>query len=132
MIRIRKLANECDHRGDKYFLPHDMLDFIGKIEEMHYVSVKPDAIRGNHVHKTGRESVILTCTDSWRMSWMLPGKTETHNQDYKDTGVYLIEIEAGTPHAFKNTGNASLYLYCFSDLKYNPAHPDTERYSVIG
>ena len=131
MIRIQKLNDEKDGRGEKYFLPDSMLQFIGDIKEMHYVSVDPDAIRGNHVHKSGKESVILSCSDSWQMSWKNPDEQMVQHQLYEERGAYLIEIEPGTIHAFKNTGKDPVYLYCFSNLKYDPAHPDTERQVIV-
>ncbi|MBN1153790.1 hypothetical protein JXB12_02585 [candidate division KSB1 bacterium] len=130
MIRVTKLENKFDNRGDKYFIPREMLNFIGNIEEMHYVSVNPDAVRGNHVHRTGRESVILTCSSGWRLSWKLPNEQEILQRDFIDQGAYLIEIEAGIPHAFINTGGRPISLFCFSNKRYDPTQPDTERQVV--
>jgi quercetin dioxygenase-like cupin family protein len=85
----------------------------GAAGNVHLVSLTPGAVRGNHTHDAP-EWVVL-----------FGGEMEVHHRCPPDGPLQvekldggkpvLLEIPAGTPHAFINTGSGTAYLMAFAD-----------------
>ena len=95
----------------------------GAAGNVHVVSLTPGAVRGNHLHDAP-EWVVL-----------FGGEMEVHHRS-SPTGPLqveklagskpvLLEIPAGVPHAFINTGSGMAYLMAFSDREQVVTRPVT-------
>jgi dTDP-4-dehydrorhamnose 3,5-epimerase-like enzyme len=95
-----------------------VLEKIGKAESdignLHLVSMKPGAVRGNHYHERSR---------SWLMAFGGPAKLVCREVGAEGKRVEIVEgedpvlfeIPARTEHAIQNASNADIYLLCFRD-----------------
>jgi len=85
-----------------------------RIEEMHVVSVRPDAVRGNHVHDESTEW-LLVCGGPAVAAWRAPGQDGVGRMEIPGDAPQLLEIPPGTAHALRNPGGQVLHLVAFSD-----------------
>ncbi len=118
-ITVRDMSHDFDERGERYSMPQEAVEFMREIDEMHYVSIVPNAIRGNHFHELSKELIILNYSDDWQLSWRLPDDDRLYTRQFSGKGMILVEIQAKVTHAFKNTGNSPIYLFCFSTVRSN-------------
>ena len=130
-IKIQSIKNQADERGDKFFLPQEAIEFVGHIDEMHYVSVLPGAIRGNHYHIEAKEFVLLTYSDSWQFMWQACNRNNTITQNFTGEGSVLILIESRVVHTINNTGKTALHLISCSNKRHNPQKQETFRKVLI-
>jgi dTDP-4-dehydrorhamnose 3,5-epimerase-like enzyme len=124
-IKIIEINNQADERGDKYFIPVEAIDFIGDVKEMHYVSMRPGAIRGNHTHAGAKEMVVASYAGDWQCVWREEEGEELHVETMQGEGTVAVLIPAGIPHTFVNSGQKPVFLYCFSDRRHDPENPHT-------
>ena len=101
-------------RGYSCALPDDLFRFLGEVREMHMVSIDSGMVRGNHVHHTGNEALIVRYESPWIFAWQQPGQS-IRQQNFSGTGARLLLIPAGLIHALKNSGTEPLHLVSCSD-----------------
>lgn len=130
-LNIYRLNNQGDDRGRAYMIPKKSLDFVDPITEMHYVTMVPGAIRGNHFHENRRELVVLNYESDWELSWQASNKDEIKSEQFTGQGTIVIEIQSKVIHAFKNTGTGLLHLFCYSNHQGQPDDPDTVRIIIL-
>ena len=98
-------------------LPLDVDD----VGDLHVVSLRPGAVRGNHVHERGTEW-LLVCggpvVAAWREERGPVGRLEIPGE-----APCLLEIPAGTPHAVKNVSERVLHLVAINDREDAPTEP---------
>jgi len=124
-IKIIEISNQADERGDKYFIPVEAIDFIGAVREMHYVSMHPGAIRGNHTHDGAKEMVIASYAGEWQCVWREAEGRDLRVETLCGQGTVAVLIPPCIPHTFVNSGSKTVYLYCFSDRRHDPENPHT-------
>ncbi len=130
-LEFQSIDNHQDLRGDSFYIPTEAFDFIGRTDEMHFATVLPGAIRGNHYHAGKNECIVLVFSDRWHLEWKTLEAADVNKQDFEGKGALLIKIQSEVVHAIKNTGTTPLELVSFSNKRYNPQSPDTFRHILL-
>ncbi len=88
----------------------------GIISDIHMVSMKPGAIRGNHYHLHKTENIFVigsTC----RVLVVDNNTKEKEEKIIKNNDKRLFIILPDITHAIENIGSETSYLFCFSNVK---------------
>lgn len=82
--------------------------------ECHAVSLRPGAVRGNHLHPRGTEWMLLF-GGPVELAWREPDEDEVRLRRFDGRPV-LVEIPPGTPHAVRSlAAEGESFLVAFSD-----------------
>ncbi len=116
IIQIKEIEFNQDDRG-WFIRPITDDDIKSRIVcDVHMVSMKPGAIRGNHhhVHKTEN---ILVIGGTCRLV-AVDNKTEMKEEKTieKNSKVLLV-IPPNVTHAIENIGDEVAYLLCYSNVE---------------
>ncbi|MBI2861505.1 MAG: WxcM-like domain-containing protein [Chloroflexi bacterium] len=95
------------------------------IKNMHIVSVRPGAVRGNHVHHLQREHMCLLQGTVLLVHADASGVVGRRLIEVSRTPV-IIKIPPRVAHAIKNVGDQLAFLVCYSDRDFDPDHRDSE------
>ena len=113
-----------DSRGTSFRVPRGSLDFLDKLVEMHYATINPGSVRGNHYHRERKELLFVNFMSSWQFAWQPVATQNIHTQAFSGAGGIVIHIEPEVIHAIKNTGDTPLYIVaCSNNI---PVANDTE------
>lgn len=94
---------------------------------VHVVLTEPGAIRGNHRHRLGMETVVVYGPALVR----LRDGEEIAERVVEGGGPVRFTIPAGVSHAFKNIGDGPNLLVCFNTSANDRQDPDAEREVLI-
>ncbi len=128
-INIHWLKSARDERGDSFHVPDEIFDFLGGVSEMHFVTLVPGAVRGNHYHIGRKEFIFAYFTSPWRLAWRSKDEHTITTREFSGEGGVIVSIDSAVVHAVKNTGDTTLYLVSCSDAPYTAA--DTVRESIL-
>lgn len=111
MIKIIKLKSYIER--EKRGLRLNLMDFFEKnnekIKDIHFVSMKRDTLRGNHIHPKGKEWILL-----WEGKFKIIFYGKRKRQKYLNIKEpTLIFIPEGEPHSLKNIDKKDLFLISF-------------------
>jgi dTDP-4-dehydrorhamnose 3,5-epimerase-like enzyme len=81
---------------------------------IHIVSIKPGAIRGNHYHTNATEWILI-CGGSARIAWRALNKKSIHEVVVNEADPALFEIQPNIEHAVLNDSDKEIYLISFSN-----------------
>jgi len=129
-MALVRLEDRDDGRGSALYLPDDALTWLGGVEEVHLVTVRRGAIRGNHVHRRRRELILIRARGPWELAWR-PPEGETVSERFDNAGAVLLAVEPGTAHAIKNLAENELLITSCSNGRFDPDDPDTERVELL-
>ena len=117
-VKIDRLKTHSDPRGI-VFEPIDD-DKINSQKNIHVVICEPGAVRGNHYHLRGPETLAVVGPALIRF------KENDKLQDFEVPSgqVYKFTIPPKVAHAIKNIGDKSSVLAAFNTVKNNPQKPD--------
>jgi oxalate decarboxylase/phosphoglucose isomerase-like protein (cupin superfamily) len=119
-IQISELGNNGDAHGFSFTAPPAVLDFLGRIADMHLASTAPGAVRGNHYHLRRHEAIVILPGTAWSLHWdESEGMAAQHRQFY-GRGAILVLILPGSSHAVRNDGTTPLWLVACSSEPYDP------------
>jgi quercetin dioxygenase-like cupin family protein len=124
---VHVLDGHPDDRGDAFPVPREALRFLGDVREAHLVTIRPQKVRGNHVHPHHDECLVITFEDCWRVAWKLQGEDGTEIRDFDGSGAVVVHVPAGTAHAVQNMGGHLLHLVSLSNRRSDEPRHDTER-----
>ncbi len=130
-LAVTVLEDRDDGRGSAFYLPAEALEWLGGVEEVHLVTARRGAIRGNHVHRRRREVILVRSQGPWKLAWRPPGG-ETAVRRFEDPCGILLTVEPGTAHAIQNLGAPELVITSCSSARLDPDDPDTERVELLG
>ena len=102
----------------------------GIISDIHMVSMKPGAIRGNHYHVNKTEHILIigsTC----RVLVVDNNTKEREEKILENNEKDLFVIPPGVTHAIENIGNDASYLFCFSHVKDGLKDSDVVNNKII-
>ena len=116
IIQVKKIEFNQDDRG--WFITPITNDDIKNhiISDVHIVSMKPGAIRGNHYHVNKTENIFIigsTC----RVLVIDNNTKEKEEKIVENSDKMLFVIPSDVTHAIENIGNEVSYLFCFSYVK---------------
>jgi len=123
-IDIIKLKSYGDTRGPLYNIPGSELQFIDKIQNIHFGKIHPNSIRGNHYHR-GREMLIISYSNTWTLAWTTKDSAEISKEEFTGSGAVLIKVKEGIVHSIKNNGQKDLEIIAFSQKTFPKEDPDT-------
>jgi len=136
-LSVLRLEDRDDGRGSAFHLPDEALRWLGGVAEMHLVTIRSGAIRGNHVHLRRREVIVVRSEGPWELAWRAAGEEgevggEVERRRFEEAQGVLLCVEAGVPHALKNLGDRELVVASCSNGRFDPGEPDTERVELLG
>ena len=91
-IQISTLDNTGDARGLAFTAPSHALDFVGRIADIHFASVSPGTVRGNHYHLHKRQALILFPGAAWSLHWDEGEGTPIQRNSYDGTRAVMVLI----------------------------------------
>jgi quercetin dioxygenase-like cupin family protein len=123
--RIERVEVKRDARGEVY--EPLAAGEAAALCNVHVVTSRPGAVRGNHVHRHGTE--ILTVAGPALVR--LRESDDLRDIDVPAGEVFRFTIPPGTAHAVRNTGEFDQVLVSFNTEGYDAAAPDVVRDVVI-
>jgi len=120
-IQIVQLENRGDARGLSYSAPAESLAFVGQPGDMHLVSAKPGAVRGNHYHLRRREALVVLPGSRWSLHWDEGEQASSQHREFDGSCAVLVLISPGAAHAVRNDGERDLWIVVFSSDAFDPA-----------
>jgi dTDP-4-dehydrorhamnose 3,5-epimerase-like enzyme len=127
---VVELPDRNDGRGDAFHLPHDALEWLGPAAEMHLVTARRGAVRGDHLHERRRELILVRAAGPWELAWRVPGG-DTARRTFREPGAVLLAVEPGTAHALRNLSDDELVIVSCSSGRWDPDDSDTRRVSLF-
>ena len=88
---------------------------------VHVVVTEPGAVRGNHLHRRGTETLVIQGPALFRCRH---DDGEVVDTEVPPGAVYRFTIPPGVAHALKNTGTAPNVAVSFVTEAHEPAAPD--------
>jgi len=119
-IQISTLDNTGDARGLAFTAPSHALDFVGGIADIHFASVSPGTVRGNHYHLHKRQAVILFPGPAWSLHWDEGEGTPVQRSSFDGSGAVMVLVSPGCSLAVRNDGEQPLWLVTCSSKPYDP------------
>jgi dTDP-4-dehydrorhamnose 3,5-epimerase-like enzyme len=94
---------------------------------VHVVLTQPNAVRGNHVHRTATEitTVVGPCLIRLKEEGVI------RDIEVPPGEIVRLEIPPGVVHAFRNTGESAMVLVSFSTNLHDPQNGDTAREEIL-
>ena len=124
-VNIDQLKTLPDLRGI-VFEPIDK-DKINSQENIHVVISEPGAVRGNHYHLRGTETLAVVGPALIRFK----ENDELHDFEVPSGQVYKFIIPPKVVHAIKNIGDKPCILVAFNTVEHNPQNPDPVRENIL-
>jgi dTDP-4-dehydrorhamnose 3,5-epimerase-like enzyme len=124
-IDIIILKNYGDTRGVLYNISDPDLQFLDKIQNIHFGKISPDSIRGNHYHHQSKEMLMITYSDIWTLAWAKKDSAEISKKEFTGSGAVLIKVNEGIVHSVKNNGDKDLEIIALSNRIFSKEDPDT-------
>ena len=124
-VNIDQLKTLPDLRGI-VFEPIDK-DKINSQENIHVVISEPGAVRGNHYHLRGTETLAVVGPALIRFK----ENDELHDFEVPSGQVYKFIIPPKVVHAIKNIAEESNILVAFNTVEHNPQKPDQIREIIL-
>lgn len=124
-VNIDQLKTLPDLRGI-VFEPIDK-DKINSQENIHVVISEPGAVRGNHYHLRGTETLAVVGPALIRFK----ENDELHDFEVPSGQVYKFIIPPKVVHAIKNIGDKPCILVAFNTVEHNPQNPDQVRENIL-
>ncbi len=115
IIRVKEIEFYQDGRGWCIRPITDGDIKSGIISDIHMVSMKPGAVRGNHYHVHKTENILIigsTC----RVLVVDNNTKEKEEKIVENGDKKLFVISPDVTHAIENIGNEVSYLFCFSNV----------------
>jgi UDP-2-acetamido-2,6-beta-L-arabino-hexul-4-ose reductase len=102
-------------------------EYLDKQHNAHIVISHPEAVRGNHYHINGTETIIVMGPALVRIKEA--GKIRDIN--IPERKAFRFIIPPMISHAIKNTGSQPNILAAFNTFAHDPANPDVDEDILI-
>ena len=122
---VHSVKTHRDARGS-VFEPLNDAELAGQ-KNVHVVLTEPNAVRGNHVHRTAVEttSVAGPCLIRLKEDGVIRDLAVPAGE------IWRLTIPPGVVHAFRNTGEDVMVLVSFSTNLHDPTGGDTQREQIL-
>ena len=117
-VTIEELNLFVDERGI-VFEPI-IADCLPDHRNAHVVINEPGAVRANHYHLSGTETIVVMGPSLVRIE----EDNQIQDIEVPSQKVYRFIIPAKVPHAFKNTSDKPNILIAFNTAAHDPDKPD--------
>lgn len=102
-------------------------DLGDSLQNIHLGTMRPDAVRGNHVHSDSREWIVFHHPNI-HVRW----ENGDEIIDAVTDEPSLIQIPSGIPHGFKNESSETVSFTAYRDTQYDEENPDVESKTLFG
>lgn len=123
-IEVNSQADAGDQRGLAFAVPEKAHAALGGVGDVHLMTVRPGAVRGNHFHERKCEVLVVLHQDEWELHWSDPGGAP-QRQTFRGAGGVSLTVQPGVAHAIRNTGAADLVVAGLSPLPFDADNPDS-------
>ena len=125
-VRVEQLRVAADARGwvAEPLAPAD----LPLQRNVHVVVSQPGAVRGNHRHVRGTETLMIAGPALFRSR----AGDAVEDVEVPEGAVFRFTIPPGVAHAIQNTGTGPLVLVAFNSCPHDPAEPDVVFDPLIG
>jgi dTDP-4-dehydrorhamnose 3,5-epimerase-like enzyme len=120
-VSVVQLPDSGDHRGSSFTLPPEALSFVGTVRDIHFASLVPGSVRGNHFHLRRREAILVTYDSAWSLYWDNGEASQIQQREFTGSGAVLILVESGCSHAVRNIGDTTMRITGISSEVYDPS-----------
>jgi oxalate decarboxylase/phosphoglucose isomerase-like protein (cupin superfamily) len=120
-IQFLKLRNKGDARGSSFTAPAEALEYVGRAADVHFASIEPGAVRGNHYHVTGRMAIVVLPGSKWSFHWDEGEGTQPQHRAFDGSGAILVLVAPEASHAVRNNGEPPLWMVAISSEVYDAA-----------
>ena len=130
IIQIKEIEFDQDDRGWSIRPITDEEISAGRIKDIHIVSMRPGAIRGNHYHAYKTEHIFVmgsTC----RVVVMDNNTKEREEEIIEHNKKALLVIPPYVTHAIENVGNEMSYLLCYSKAEEDLDTNDVVKNKIV-
>lgn len=130
IIQIKEIEFDQDDRGWSIRPITDEEISAGRIKDIHIVSMRPGAIRGNHYHAYKTEHIFVmgsTC----RVVVMDNNTKEREEEIIEHNKKALLVIPPHVTHAIENIGNEMSYLLCYSKAEEDLDMSDVVKNKIV-
>ena len=117
-VAIDQLKTHGDNRG-VVFEPIEA-DSIHAQQNCHVVISKPGAVRGNHYHFHGTETIAVMGPAHFKFR----EGNDVYDFDVPAGQAYRFVIPPNVAHAVKNTGKEDIVLIAFNTVPHDREKPD--------
>ena len=117
-VKIEQLKTHSDMRG--FIFEPIAKDLIDAQKNIHVVISAPDAVRGNHYHLNGTETIVVVGPALLRFK----EGNDIHDFEVPSRQVYKFVIPPKVAHAFKNIGKKANFLVAFNTFSHTAEKPD--------
>ena len=117
-VKIEQLKTHSDMRG--FIFEPISEDLIDVQKNIHVVISAPDAVRGNHYHLNGTETIVVVGPALLRFK----EGNDIHDFEVPSRQVYKFVIPPKVAHAFKNIGKKDNFLVAFNTFLHTAEKPD--------
>jgi UDP-2-acetamido-2,6-beta-L-arabino-hexul-4-ose reductase len=117
-VKIEQLKTHADKRGFVFEPIADEL--ISAQKNSHVVIIAPNAIRGNHYHLYGTETIAVAGPALLRFK----EENDIYDFEVPSKQVYKFVIPPKVTHAVKNTGKKDNLLIVFNTVAHSSKRPD--------
>jgi quercetin dioxygenase-like cupin family protein len=126
-VEIFPLRDVGDERG-RTWLPAPALERLGRVADVHVMTLEPGHSRGHHFHRVRNE--VLLVEGPARLLWDDGEGTAARERRLAPGEVVAALIPSGCAHAIAGLergeeGAAEVRAIGFSDIPYDPDRPDT-------
>jgi dTDP-4-dehydrorhamnose 3,5-epimerase-like enzyme len=123
-IEITAIENYGDARGALYNISDEDLQFLDRIQNIHFGKIHPNSIRGNHYHRQSKEMLIISYSDAWTLAWAKKDSAQISTKEFAGSGAVMIKINEGVAHTLKNNGDKDLELIALSSKGFSKENTD--------
>ncbi len=116
-VTIDDLKVFIDERG--IIFEPIIADYLPDQRNAHVVINEPGAVRANHYHLSGTETIVVMGPSLVRIE----EDKRIRDIEVPSQKVYRFIIPAKTPHAVKNTGDKPNILIAFNTVAHDPDKP---------
>lgn len=130
-IELIELNNNGDNRGTCYSFPIKWKKYLNEINDIHFLELVPNKIRGNHYHSIKNEIIFIKHKDKFTLFWRDPKTKEVKSKCFNGKGAILLKIPTHISHAIKNNGEDNIEIVAISNKLFNEKDPDIVKDKLI-
>lgn len=121
---FEELETHGDHRGwvSEIYSGDRELD----LRNVHYGTIEPGCVRGNHVHERTREWISFVGTPV-EVRWSTDGDRESIILEEP----FRVYLPPGVGHAFRNAGEETLLFAAYTNRRYREEDPDVSEVPLL-
>jgi dTDP-4-dehydrorhamnose 3,5-epimerase-like enzyme len=124
-VKVEEIEVHSDMRG--FVFEPIAENYLNKQHNAHIVISHPEAVRGNHYHINGTETILVMGPALARIKEA--GKIKDINIPARKAFRFIIPPMIS--HAIKNTGSQPNILAAFNTFAHDPANPDVVEDALI-